>query len=296
MATARMSHHEAEVAGLRLFHREAGDRDAPLTVVLLHGYPSSSHTFRYVIEPIAEEGVRVVAPDLPGFGQSSLPVPDQEYTFSWIADIVEEWLAQIGVTDKVLYLHDYGAAVGYPLATRAPSTVRGLIVQNGNAHEEGLGPQWDLCREYWADPTETNRNRIKSWFDHEGTKNQYLWNLPDRLAALVPPETWELDWRSISRGHGIDAQWELFTDYRTHIARFPAIHDFHRTAQPPTLVVWGVHDPYYDLDEVLAYHRALPTVESHLLDAGHYLLETHSREALGYIKPFIAELRDARRS
>lgn len=232
----------------------------------------------------------MVAPDLPGFGLSSLPSSDQGYTVSWILDIIEDWLAQIGVTDKVLYLHAYGTAVGYYLATRSPYSVRGLIIQNSNAHPEGLGGQWDVCRDYWAEPTEENKKRIEPRLDYEDTKHQYLWNLPDRLAVLVPPETSELDWLSISRGHGLEAQWELFTDYRTHIARFPVIQDYYRIEQLPTLIIWGVHDPYYDIDEVLVYHRDLPAAQSHPVDAGHYLPETHSREALAYIKPFNARL------
>ncbi|ADB53554.1 alpha/beta fold hydrolase [Conexibacter woesei] len=290
MLAARVRHRSTEVAGVRVFYREAGPDDSPLTLVLLHGFPGSSQMFRHVIEPLADLGVRVVAPDMPGFGLSSLPEPRGPYTFAWIADVVEEWLSGLGVTDKILYLHDYGSAVGYQLATRSPSTVRGLVVQNGNAHEEGLGKQWDASRDYWSDPTEENRRRIEPWLHYEGTKHQYLWALPERLAELVPPETWELDWRAISRGDGLDAHWELFTDYRTHVARFPEIARYHREAEPPTLIVWGVHDPYYDLDEVLAYHRVLPTAESHLLDAGHYLLETHSREFVSHARPFIARL------
>ncbi len=290
MATPRVRHRFADVGEVRLFSREAGEPDSPVALVLLHGSPSSSYMFRHVIQPLAEAGVRVLAPDLPGFGLSSLPDPDGEYTFRWIADVIEEWLARLGVTDKILYVHDYGSAVAYHLATRSPSTVRGMIVQNGNSHDDGLGRSWDVCREYWADPTEANKSRIEPWLDYEGTKNTYLRGLPDRLVELQSPETWELDWRAISRGHGLEAHWELFTDYRTHVARFGEIARFHRTEQPPTLIVWGVHDPYYDLDEVIAYHRDLPAAESHLLDAGHFLLETHSRECLALIRPFVARL------
>jgi pimeloyl-ACP methyl ester carboxylesterase len=290
MVTARVLHRFADVEGVRVFYREAGEPDSPVTLVLLHGTPSSSYLFRHVIEPLADAGVRVLAPDLPGFGLSSLPDPDGEYTFHWITDVIEEWLARLGVTDRILYVHDYGSAVAYHLATRSPSTVRGLIVQNGNAHEAGLGRGWDLVRDYWADPTEENKNRIEPWLTYEGTKNTYLSGLPDRLAELQPPESWELDWRAISRGHGLEAHWDLFTDYQTHVARFGEIADFHRTEQPPTLIVWGVHDPYYDLAEVIAYHRVLPAAESHVLDAGHLLLETHSRECLSVIRPFVARL------
>lgn len=288
--SVRVSHHEATVLGHRISYRQAGEPESPVTLVLLHGFPSSSHMFRDVMNPLARWGVRVVAPDLPGFGLSSVPRPGSGYTFAWLADVVDEWLGHLGVTDKVLYLHDFGAAVGYHVAMREPGTVRGLVVQNGNAHPEGLGAAWDASRDYWADPSEENRRRIEPWLTHEGTRHQYLWGLPDRLAEQVPPETAELDWLAISRGHGLDAQWELFTDYRAHVARFGAIQEYHRIAQPPTLILWGTHDPYFELDEVLAYHRDLPTAESHLLDAGHYLLETHSDEAAGYIGPFLSRV------
>jgi pimeloyl-ACP methyl ester carboxylesterase len=290
MVTARVRHRYADIDGIRLLYREAGSTESPLTVVLLHGFPNSSYMFRHIIEPLADTGVRVVAPDMPGFGLSSLPEPGADYTFTWITDIVEEWLVRLGVTDKVVYVHDYGSAVAYHLATRSPSTIRGLIVQNGNAHEDGLGEQWDTSRDYWADPTEENRRRIEPWLHYEGTKDQYVSGLPERLAELVPPETWELDWRAISRDHGLEIHWDLFADYRTHVARFPEIEEFHRTHQPPTLIMWGTRDPYYAIEEVLAYHRDLPDAESHLLDGGHHLLETHSRECLSFLRPFVARL------
>lgn len=290
MVTARIRHRSADVDGVRVFYREAGHADSPLTLVLPHGSPSSSYMFRHIIEPLADTGVRVLAPDLPGFGLSSMPEPGEKYTFSWLADIIGRLLDRLGVTDKVLYLHDFGAPVGYHLATRSPSTVRGLIVQNGNAHEEGLNSNWDAARAYWAEPTEENKSRMEPWLTYEGTKRQYLGDQPERLVELVPPETWELDWRAISRDHGLAAHWGLFTDYQTHVARFGELTRYHETEQPPTLIVWGVHDPYFAVDEVLAYHRELPAAESHLLDGGHHLLETHSPEFVSHARPFIARL------
>jgi len=152
------------------------------------------------------------------------------------------------------------------------------IVQNGNAHPEGLGEAWSAARAYWADPSEENRARIDPWLTYDGTRYQYLGGLPDRLAELIAPETWELDWQSISRGHGLQAQWDLFTDYRTHVARFDEIARFHKDQQPPLLLLWGVHDPFFEVEEVLAYHRAIPAAESHLFDSAHLLLETHSAQ------------------
>ncbi|SDL72625.1 Pimeloyl-ACP methyl ester carboxylesterase [Glycomyces sambucus] len=290
MEDTRIRHRHADIAGHRLMYREAGRPDAPTALVLLHGFPSSSQMFRDLMEPMAATGVRVLAPDLPGFGLSSLPAPDTEYGFTWLADVVEAWLAALGVEDRILFLHDFGAAVGYHLATRSPETVRGLVVQNGNAHEDGLGEQWDASRAYWADPTEENRGKIDTWMTYEGTRHQYLWGMPDRLAELVPPETWELDWRAISRDHGLDLQWKLFTDYRSHVARFGEIRDYHREHRPEALIIWGVHDPFFNLDEVPAFRRSLPHAESHLLDAGHYLLETHSRECADLMRPFVSRI------
>jgi pimeloyl-ACP methyl ester carboxylesterase len=293
---ASVVHRHADVAGTRLFYREAGSARARLTMVLLHGFPSSSHSFRHVIEPVASQGVRVVAPDMPGFGFSALPPPDRPFTFSWMADVIGEFLIKIGVTDKVLYVHDFGGPVAYLLAIRDPSTVRGLIVQNGNAHPEGLGEAWNDVRTYWADPSEENRARIDPWLTYEGTRNQYLGGLPDRLAELIAPETWELDWWSISRGHGLQAQWDLFTDYRTHVARFDKIARFHKDHQPALLVLWGVHDPFFEVEEVLAYQRAIPAAESHLFDSGHFLLETHSAQCIPLINSFLKRIDEQRRA
>lgn len=290
MTDSQVRHKFADVHGLRLFYREAGNSRSSITLVLLHGFPSSSYVFRNVIEPFAETGERVVAPDMPGFGLSSLPPREQEFTFSWVADVIEEFLDQLHVANKILYLHDFGAAVACHLATRSPSTIRGLIVQNGNTHDEGLGSAWDDTRQYWHEPTEENRNRITPWLNYEGTKGQYLWGLSDELAELVSPEVGELDWLAISREYGIEKQWELFTDYRSHVGRFGEISDYLHTHKPPTLVVWGSRDVFFDVAEVLAYQRDLPDVESHILNAGHHVLETHSRECVGLMKPFIQRI------
>ncbi|MFI6476748.1 alpha/beta hydrolase [Nonomuraea sp. NPDC050663] len=234
-------HRTVEVNGLEIFYREAGSPDLPC-VLLLHGFPSSSHTFRHVMAPLAEVS-RVVAPDLPGFGFSAAPrVDEYDYTFAHLADTMEAFLDRIGVGEFFVYLHDFGAPVGYHLATRHPDRILGLIVQNGNAHEDGLGSQWDVVRDFWADPSEANRAKLPEWLNFEGTREQYLGGLPERVRDLHAPESWHLDWERMSRPGNLDVQFQLFTDYAAHVARFGELARYHRTHRPPCLVFWGRHD------------------------------------------------------
>ncbi|REF00391.1 alpha/beta fold hydrolase [Thermomonospora umbrina] len=287
--TDKPRHRTLDVDGVEIFYREAGMADRPC-VLLLHGFPSSSHTFRNVLSPLAEVS-RVIAPDLPGFGFSSAPsVEEYEYTFAGLADTIEAFLERIGVDECFIYLHDFGAPVGYHLATRRPERVLGLIVQNGNAHEDGLGDQWDDARAFWADPSEANRARLPAWLNFEGTRYQYLGGLPERVRGLHPPEAWHLDWERMSRPGNIEAQFRLFRDYAAHVARFEELADYHRTHQPPGLLLWGRHDPFFDLHEIMAYTRALDRLEMHIYDAGHLLLETHAPECAALMASFITDV------
>ncbi|MBL1078257.1 alpha/beta hydrolase [Nocardia sp. 2] len=282
-------HHTLDVDGLEIFYRETGTPDQPC-VLLLHGFPSSSHTFRNVLAPLGEVS-RVIAPDLPGFGFSSAPDPEKwEYTYAHQADAIETLLDRIGVDKFFVYLHDYGAPVGYHLATRHPERVLGLIVQNGNAHEEGLGPQWDTSRDFWADPSEENRARLPEWLNFEGTRYQYLEGLPDRVLPYQSPEPWHLDWERMTRPGVIDAHFRLFQDYATHVARFDELADYHRTWKPPCLVLWGRHDPFFDLAEIMGYARTVDQLEIHVFDGGHLLLETHAPECAAAMREFVANL------
>ncbi|GAB2670254.1 alpha/beta fold hydrolase [Nocardia goodfellowii] len=281
-------HHSIDVDGLEIFYRAAGSADKPC-VLLLHGFPSSSYSFRDVLTPLAEVS-RVIAPDLPGSGFSGAPPVDKyEYTFAHQADTIERFLELIGVDEFFVYLHDFGAPVGYYLATRHPERILGLIVQNGNAHDEGMGSQWDSSRAYWADPSEANRAALPDWMNFESTRYQYLGGLPDRVRDLPPPEGWQLDWERLSRPGCIEAQFQLYTSYGAHVARFPELADYHRTHQPPCLVLWGRHDPFYDLPEIMAYARVLDRLEMHVYDGGHFLLETHAAECAAVMAAFIAE-------
>lgn len=288
-AVDKPRHRSVDVGGLEVFYREAGTPDKPC-VLLLHGFPSSSHTFRDVLSPLAEVSW-VVAPDLPGFGFSSAPgVGEYEYTFANLADTIEAFLEQLGIDEFFVYLHDFGAPVGYHLATRRPERILGLIVQNGNAHEEGLGSGWDTAKAFWADPSEANRAALPEWLNFEGTRYQYLGGLSDRLQELQPPESWHLDWERLSRPGNIDAQFRLFCDYASHAARFDDLAAYHAQHQPPALLLWGRHDPFFDVAEILAYSRALDRLEMHIYDAGHLLLETHAPECAALMRTFIADV------
>ncbi|WP_062434051.1 alpha/beta fold hydrolase [Herbidospora daliensis] len=291
-ASAKARHRRVDVDGIEVFYREAGSPDLPC-VLLLHGFPSSSHCFRRVLAPLA--GVsRVVAPDLPGFGFSAAPKVDEyAYTFANLADTMERFLERIGVEEFFVYLHDFGAPVGYHLALRRPERVLGLIVQNGNAHDDGLGEQWDEARAYWADPSEENRAKLTEWLNFEGTRGQYLDGLPERLRVLHPPETWHLDWERMSRPGDLDVQFQLFRDYGAHVARFGELSDYHRAHQPPCLLLWGRHDAFFDLAEIMGYARDLDRIEMHVYDAGHYLLETHADESADAIAAFVTDVSQA---
>lgn len=284
----KVRHRWADVDGLEVFFREAGRPGQP-TVLLLHGFPSSSHTFREVMPPLAEVAY-VIAPDLPGFGLSSSPTVDEyDYTFENLARTIESLLRELGVERFFVYLHDFGAPVGYYLATCAPDRVRGLIVQSGNAHEDGLGEQWDSARAYWADPTDDKRAELPDWLNFAGIRDQYLAGLPEYLRVLQPPESWHLDWERMTRPGNIDAQFALFDDYANHVARFDELARYHQAQQPPALVLWGRRDPYFDVDEVLAYHRALERMDAHIYDGGHLLLETHAAECAELMRAFVLD-------
>lgn len=281
-------HATVDVDGVTLFYREAGRPDMP-GLLLLHGDLASSFSFRNVMGPLADVA-RVVAPDMPGFGGRT-EVPDgYEPGFDAAARTIDRFTERIGLDRVFLYVHDYGAAVAYRLALSRPGRVLGLIVQNGNAHEEGLGAAWDDTRAYWADPTPENRAKLPDWLTDEGVRAEYVGGLPERLTPLVAPEAWELDATRLGRPGQRARQFRLFEDYATHVARFPEIAAYHREHRPPALLLWGRHDPYFAIEEVLAWHRALDRIDLHVLDGGHYLLETHHAECAALMRTFIRDV------
>lgn len=280
----KIKHRTVEVDGVNLFYREAGRPDAP-GVLLLHGQPCSSYFFREVISPLAEVA-RVVAPDLPGFGFTEAP-DDYEYTFEAMARTIDALTQEIGLEQFFPYVHDFGAPVAYYLALARPDRVLGLIIQNGNAHEEGLGPDWDANKAYWADPTPANRAKLPEWLNFEGVRHTYVGDIPDRLKPQVAPEGWHLDWERMSRPGLVEIQFRIFADYGRYVARFPDISAYHREHQPRSLLLWGRHDPYFEVEEVLAYSRELDRLDMHIFDGAHLLLETHSQECAALMREFI---------
>ena len=286
-AAARVRHHTVAVDDVEIFFREAGPGDAP-AVLLMHGFPSSSHMFRHLIPALADR-YHVIAPDYPGFGQSSFPDRARfAYTFERLARVMDGFTRALGLEHYALYIQDYGSPVGLRLALAHPERVAVLIVQNGNAYEEGLSEEWGPLRAYWREPTPANRDRLRAWLNAEGIRLQYVAGVPEAQVPLFSPDTWTLDWALLSRPGNIDAQLDLFYDYRTNVALYPKFHEFFRAHRPPTLLVWGRHDPFFTVAGAEAYRRDLPDAELHYIDAGHFALETHGPEIAGLIRDFLA--------
>jgi pimeloyl-ACP methyl ester carboxylesterase len=271
-----------EIDGGEMAVRLAGDSENP-ALLLIHGFPSSSVTFRNLIGAITPD-CYVIAPDLPGFGGSE---PVERPSFSRFADIISELLERIGAGSLHLYLHDYGAAVGLHLATRAPNRIRSLIVQNANAHESGMGTQWSATRAYWQDPTKEREAEATAHLTYEGTRDQYVRGVPGDIAERMDPGLWEEDWRIMSLPGRLDTQRALVLDYRKHVARFGEIADYLDRRQPPALMLWGRHDVFFDLEETLSWMKVLPRMEAHIFDGPHFVLETHSAECAALMSAFI---------
>jgi pimeloyl-ACP methyl ester carboxylesterase len=277
-----------EIDGAEVAVRLAGERGKP-ALLLIHGFPSSSKSFRDVIERLARDCF-VIAPDLPGFGGSA---PLERASFSRFADLIQDLLSQLRVDSFHLYLHDYGAAVGLHLATRAPHGIRSLIVQNANAHESGLGPQWAATRAYWDQPTAERAAEATTHLTFEGTRDQYVSGVPHDIAERIAPELWEEDWRILSLPGRLDMQRALVLDYGSHVARFAQIAEYLARCQPSALMLWGRHDVFFDLDETLAWMKALPRMEAHIFDGPHFLLHTHPRECAALMSAFIGRVEKA---
>jgi pimeloyl-ACP methyl ester carboxylesterase len=285
--SAHVRHRRVTIDGLDIFYREAGSPAAP-ALLLLHGFPSSSHMFRALIPALAER-YHVVAPDYPGFGYSAYPAPSEfSYSFAQFAVVLDQFTQATGLDQYTLYIQDYGAPVGLRLALRHPEHVRGLIVQNGNAYIEGLSDKWAPLRAYWREPSRENREQLRGWLSLEGTRLQYAGGLPAHLLERLSPDTWTLDWGNLSRPGNIEMQLDLFGDYQHNVALYPRFHEFFRTHRPPTLIIWGRYDPFFTIAGAMAYTRDLPDAEIHLLDAGHFALETHGPEIATLIHDFLA--------
>jgi pimeloyl-ACP methyl ester carboxylesterase len=286
-------HRTVDVGGVRIFYREAGAPDArgAPTVLLLHGFPSSSHMFRNLIPRLARSH-HVVAPDYPGFGASDFPPADTfTYSFEHLAEVVGAFTETLGLERYALYLQDYGAPVGLRLALRDPSKVKALIVQNGNAYEEGLSAEWAPLEAHWRAPTAESREALRGWLTRAGVEQQYTAGLDAAEIERVSPDTWTLDWARLARPGNVDVQLDLFADYRTNVALYPRFQEYFRAHRPPTLVVWGARDPFFTVAGAEAYRRDLPDAEIHVLPrAGHFALETHLEDVASRMEEFLVRL------
>lgn len=273
------------VDGVDIFYREAGDPTNP-ALLLLHGFPSSSVMFKNLMSALSDQ-YYLVAPDYPGFGFSAFPGKEQfEYTFRNIASCINKFTDAIHLKRFTIYLHDYGCVVGLHICVEHPEKIERLIVQNGNAYEEGIGEQWKETIDYWENPTPEKKAKVYAFVSEEGVRWQYTAGVPEDQLPRVSPELWIVDWEPMKRPGNVDMQIELNCDYASHIRMFPAYHEYFRKYQPPTLVIWGKHDPFFDM-EAYCYQRDLPQAQVHLIDGSHWILETHFDELLVLINGFL---------
>lgn len=274
--------------GSELSFLMAGEASKP-AVLLLHGLPNSARMFEEVMRALSPVA-RTIAPDLPGFGESDV-LPGA--SFAAYGEAISELLDRLEIGPRYVYLHDYGAPVGFHIAMQAPDQVLGLIVQNANAHRTGHGPDWASTYAFWADPTPGNEAAATAHLTFEGTRGQYIDHVPPDIASRIPAERWQEDWRVMCLPGRMETQRALLADYGNYIARFDALHDYLVQRQPPALLLWGRHDPYFELAEIVSWMQALPRMEAHVLDAGHLLLETHSAEAAPFMLDFIRRTQPA---
>lgn len=275
------------VDGVDIFYREAGDRKNK-SLLLLHGFPTSSIMFKNLMTAMSDR-FHLIAPDFPGFGFSAFPDKKSfEYTFENLSACINRFTEQINLSSFTIYLHDYGSVVGLRLCVNHPEKIEGLILQNANAYMEAIGPQWDETRDYWEHPTAEKKKKVYAFISEEGVKWQYTVGLSDELRTRVSPELAVVDWQCMSRPGNTDMQFELNCDYKSNFEMFPAFQKYFRTHQPPALVLWGRHDVFYSIDEAYCYKRDLPDAQVHMLDGGHWALETNFDEVLRLMDSFMS--------
>jgi len=287
--TIPVVHHRfAKVGGVKVFYREAGPKDGPV-VLLLHGFPTSSHMFRNLIPALADE-YRVIAPDYPGYGQSDSPDRSEfAYTFDSYAEIVDELLAQLGAARYFMYVMDYGAPVGWRIALKHPERIAGFIVQNGNAYDEGLKEFWDPIKTYWNDGATSSRQALAPLLTLKTTIFQYTDGVSD--TTRISPDNWVQDQALLDRPGNNDIQLDLFYDYRSNLPLYPKVQSYFREHKPPMLIVWGKNDFIFPADGAHPYKRDLPEVEFHLIDTGHFALEDKLDEMVPLIRGFLKRTR-----
>jgi len=280
-------YRSADTGGHRVFYREAGEPRSP-AVLLLHGFPTSSHMFRELI-PLLAGRYHVVAPDLPGFGNTASPPRGRfDYTFDNLALVIGRLVEAIGLSRYALYVFDYGAPVGYRLAVNYPDRITGIISQNGNAYEEGLSDGWAPIRAYWQDASQANREGLRPFLAPETTVWQYTHGVPDPTA--VSPDGYSLDNFYLARPGAAELQLDLFGDYKSNVALYPTFQRYFRTHRPPLLAVWGKNDPFFLPQGAEAYRRDIPDAEVRFLDTGHFALETHAAEVGAAMRDFLGRV------
>lgn len=276
--------HTITIDGLNIFYREAGDKANP-TILLLHGFPTSSHMFRNLIAQLADR-FHLIAPDYPGFGNSSMPTINEfDYTFDHLANVMEKFTEALELKKYSLYVMDYGAPIGFRLATNHPERVEALIVQNGNAYEEGLRDFWEPLKAYWNDRSSENADKLRQFFTLDATKWQYTHGV--RNPEAISPDNWNIDQPFLDRPGNNDIQLALFYSYGSNPPRYPQWQDYFRTYQPPTLIVWGKNDFIFPAEGAYPYKQDLNNVECHLLDTGHFALEEECEAIAEHIRRFL---------
>jgi pimeloyl-ACP methyl ester carboxylesterase len=279
-------YRKTEVDGFKIFYREAGHAGAP-KLLLLHGFPSAGHMFRDLIPQLADR-FHIVAPDLPGFGQSGMPAREKfEYTFDNIARVIERFTEIVGFDRFALYVFDYGAPTGFRMAVRYPERITAIISQNGNAYEEGLSEGWTPIRAYWEDASQANRKALRAFLTPETTSWQYTHGVTD--PTTVSPDGQNLDNFYLARPGADEVQLDLFGDYKSNVALYPSFQQYFRTRKPPLLAVWGKNDPFFLPPGAEAFRRDVPEAEVCFFDTGHFALETHYTEIARVIGDFLSK-------
>lgn len=285
--TNRIHYHKLDLGELHIFYREAGSQEAP-TVLLLHGYPTSSHMFRELI-PMLSQDYHVIAPDLPGYGYTDAPPREMfDYTFGNLTRAMQLFIDELNLKRFAMYVFDFGAPTGYRLALDNPEKITGIISQNGNAYEEGLGEDWAPIQAYWKNDTKENRDALRDFVTLTGTKFQYFTGVAD--PTLIAPEAYTLDQHFLDRPEADEIQLDFLKDYETNVDLYPKFQEYFKTYQPKLLAVWGDKDPFFLPPGAEAYKRDLPDAIIKFYDTGHFALETHVKEIGGDLLKFLATL------